>query len=105
MATSERVIKSICEAFAPAGVACKKMFGEYGLFVDGKIFAMVCDDVLYVKPTPSARKMLAGARCAPPYEGAKPMPIVEDMTDSEFLCRLAAAMADELPSPKKRKRS
>ena len=43
MATNDRVIKQICEAFAPAGVTCKKMFGEYGLFVDGKVFALVCD--------------------------------------------------------------
>ena len=105
MATNDRIIKQICEAFAPAGVTCKKMFGEYGLFVDGKVFAVVCDDTLYVKPTPSAQRMLKGARCAPPYAGAKPMPVVEDGSDGGFWCELVAAMKDELPAPKKKKRN
>lgn len=74
MATNDRVIKQICEAFAPAGVTCKKMFGEYGLFVDGKVFALVCDDTLFVKPTPSAQMMLEGARCARRMRARSPCP-------------------------------
>ena len=105
MATNDRVIKQICEEFAPAGVTCKKMFGEYGLFVAGKVFALVCDDTLFVKPTPSAQMMLEGARCAPPYAGAKPMPVLDDWSNSGFLCELVAAVKDELPAPKNRKRS
>lgn len=69
MATNDRVIKQICEAFAPAGVTCKKMFGEYGLFVDGKVFALVCDDTLFVKPTPSAQMMLGRRAMRPAVRG------------------------------------
>ena len=36
-----------------------------------------------------------------PYEGAKPMLLVEEIDDREFLKELFDAMASELPSPKK----
>ena len=86
MATNDRVIKQICEAFAPAGVTCKKMFGEYGLFVDGKVFALVCDDTLFVKPTPSAQMMLEGARCAPPYAHARTRRLVKQRLSVRTRC-------------------
>ena len=31
------------------------MFGEYGVYVDGKMIGLICDDQLYVKPTASGR--------------------------------------------------
>jgi TfoX/Sxy family transcriptional regulator of competence genes len=30
-------------------VTYKKMFGEYGVYLDGKIFSLVCDDRLFFK--------------------------------------------------------
>ena len=30
----------------------KRLFGEWGLWLDGKIVALVCDDQLLLKPTP-----------------------------------------------------
>ena len=31
------------------GVTARAMFGEYALYLDGSIFALVCDDILYFK--------------------------------------------------------
>ena len=39
-----------------------------------------------------------------PYEGAKPMLLVENLEDRAFLAALLAAMEPELPAPKKRKK-
>lgn len=39
-------------------VSYKKMFGEYGIYVNGKMVAMLCDDLLFVKPTKSGREYL-----------------------------------------------
>ena len=56
----------------------RKMFGEYGLYCDGKIFALVCDDQLFVKITEAGRSLAAAQELpeAPPYEGAKPRKVL-----------------------------
>lgn len=54
MATQQRTIDFLLEQVISAGaVDAKPMFGEYGVYVDGKMIGSVCDDQLFVKPTPS----------------------------------------------------
>lgn len=52
----------------------------------------------------AAEKLLPNAPRELPYEGAKPMILVEDTDNREFLCRLFNEMYDELPAPKAKKR-
>lgn len=33
-------------------ITARKMLREYALYVDGKVTAFVCDDTMFVKPTP-----------------------------------------------------
>lgn len=84
-----------------AGVTAKKMFGEYGLYLDGKLFALLCDDLLFVKPTPGGRAFLGEAQEAPPYPGAKNALVVaaDRWDDAEWMTELAAITTRELPSP------
>ncbi len=52
MASSQGTVDFIVEQMASAGtVSARKMFGEYGIYCDGKMVALVCDDRLFVKPT------------------------------------------------------
>ena len=62
-------------------VTTRKMMGEYILYADGKIFGGIYDDRLLVKPVPAARALLPDAPEEAPYEGAKPMLLVEDMEE------------------------
>jgi TfoX/Sxy family transcriptional regulator of competence genes len=56
MATQHRTIDYLIEQAASAGtVVAKPMFGEYGVYVDGKMIGSVCDDHLFLKPTTSGR--------------------------------------------------
>lgn len=56
MASSQGTVDFIVEQTAAAGtVSARKMFGEYGIYCDGRIVALVCDDRLFVKPTPEGR--------------------------------------------------
>jgi DNA transformation protein and related proteins len=89
-----------------SGVTAKKMFGEYGLYLDGKMFAMLCDDQLFVKPTPGGRAFLGEVQEAAPYPGAKNAFVIpgDRWDDSEWLAELAAKTAKELP-PSKTKRA
>lgn len=106
MATQQRTSDFLLEQAAGAGaVAAKPMFGEYGVYVDGKMIGSVCEDQLFVKPTVSNRAYAEPVSDAPPYPGAKPqMLIAADRWDNaEWLGELLRVTAAELPTPKPRK--
>lgn len=85
------------------GITYRAMMGEFILYCQGRIFGGIYDDRLLVKPTESAKRLMPTAPLELPYEGAKPMLLVEDIDDREFLCGLVEAMLAELPEAKKRK--
>lgn len=80
------------------------MFGEYVLYCEGKVVALVCSDALFLKPTPSARARLGREPAHAPYPGAKPHLLVpgEDWDDADELAALVKAVATELPEPRGR---
>ena len=49
----------------------KPKFGDYGMYVDGKMVGSVCDDRLFARPTLSGRIYAEPVSDAPPYSGAK----------------------------------
>lgn len=49
----------------------KKMFGDYSIYCDGKIFGLICDDCFYLKQTEKGRLLLKTVDMRQPYEGAK----------------------------------
>jgi TfoX/Sxy family transcriptional regulator of competence genes len=86
-------------------ITAKKMFGEYGIYSDGKLFGLICDDKLFIKPTHAGRKFIGNVVEAPPYEGAKPGLLIEDkIEDSEWLSELVRTSLNELPAPKPKKK-
>lgn len=106
MATQRRIIDYLIEQATSAGtVTAKPMFGEYGVYVDGKMIGSVCDDKLYVKPTASGRVHAEPVSNAPPYPSAKPQMLIEAdrWDDGEWLSELLRITAAELPTPKARK--
>ncbi len=77
------------------------MFGEFALYVDAKVVALVCDDTLFVKPTAPGKALLDTTDEAPPYPGARPhFRITEQLDDRELLQQLLVATANALPAPK-----
>lgn len=103
MATSPSTIDLVLER-AGDGIelTAKRMFGEYGLFLDGKMVALVCDDLLFVKATAPGLEILGDHELAPPYTGAKPTPLVPDTFARKpgKLAELLHATARALPAPK-----
>jgi len=86
-------------------VTYKRMFGEFGLYSDGKFFGVICDDRLFVKPTEGGRAFIGEVVESPPYPGAKPSLLIGDkIEDAEWLSELVRITARELPMPKPRKR-
>jgi TfoX/Sxy family transcriptional regulator of competence genes len=106
MATQQRTIDFLLEqATGIGGVTAKPMFGEYGVYVAGKMIGSVCDDQLFVKPTIAGRTHAEPVTDSPPYPGAKPQMLIaaDRWDDAEWLCVLLRVTAAELPTPKARK--
>ena len=76
------------------------MFGDYGVYCNGKIFGLICDNGFYVKPTEAGRRLLRNEDMRPPYEGAKPYFYIEDVDDRDYLSSLVSVTCAELPEPK-----
>ena len=99
MASSKEYVDFILEQCE--GLTARAMMGEYVLYYGGKVVGGVYDNRLLVKPTLSAKRLMPNAPMELPYEGAKKMFLVENMEDKAFLQSLLAAIAEELPAPKR----
>jgi len=64
MASDPSIVAFIVEQIAAAGeVAARPMFGEYGVYCDGRMVALICDDRLSLsRPPAGARSRPATAR-------------------------------------------
>lgn len=79
----------------------RKMFGEYALYLDSKVVALVCDDQLFLKPTPEGRAYLGVVSEAPPYPGAKNFYLLSaELDDTEALRGALLVTAKALPEPR-----
>lgn len=88
MAVSEEFLQYVIEQFRELGeVTSRKMFGGAGVYFEGKFFALVDDDELYLKVDDSNRPRIekADSHAFEPWEGhvmngywAVPADVLED---------------------------
>ena len=108
MATRIDTVEFICDqAGLGKRLTFRKMFGEYALYLDGKVVALVCDDQLYLKPTPEGLKYLGSVSEAPPYPGARNHYLLSSVIDDPDRLSMAlqvTARALPEPRPKARRR-
>ena len=107
MASSAEFVAFVVDQVEPAGsVTARKMFGEYALYARGRVVALVCDDRLFLKPTPGGRRLLGTPAEAPPYSGGKPWFVVDEVLDNpEALAELFRITALEVPEPAPKRKS
>src|SRR4051812_11277859 len=73
MATQQGTVDFLLDQMGGAStVSARKMFGDYGIYCEGKMVALVCDEQLFIKPTVGGRAFAPALAEAPPYPGAKP---------------------------------
>jgi TfoX/Sxy family transcriptional regulator of competence genes len=58
--------------------SARPMFGEYALYANGKVVALICDNQLYVKILPASAPLEKLCDKDAPYPGAKPHYLVEE---------------------------
>ena len=106
MASDQNFVDFVIEQINNAGeITAKKMFGEYGIYADGKIFGLICDNKLFIKPTNSGREFIGNVMEAAAFDGAKPSFLIEEeIENSDWLSELVRISVNELPSPKPKKK-
>ena len=104
MASEQKFVDYVVDQIAGAGrISFRKMFGEYALYCDEKVVALICDNQLFVKPTAGGRVAAGSVPEAPPYPGAKPYLLIDEkLDDRNWITRLVQLTASELPAPKKK---
>jgi TfoX/Sxy family transcriptional regulator of competence genes len=102
MASSVGTVQFICDqAGLGRRLSFRKMFGEYALYVDGKVVALICDDQLFLKPTLEGQKYLGSVSEAPPFPGAKNwFLLVSELDDPDQLGGALLVTARALPAPR-----
>ncbi|MCK5243306.1 TfoX/Sxy family protein [bacterium] len=102
MASDQDFVDFVVDQITDAGrITARKMFGEYALYSDAKVVALICDNQVFVKQTAGGRTFIQDVVEAPAYPGAKPSFLIEDkVEDREWLSELIKITAKELPEPK-----
>lgn len=105
MASDRKFVEFVLAQIELAGaITSKSMFGEYGIYSDDKLFGLICDNKLFIKPTVGGREFVKDAVEAPPYPGAKNCFLIEEkLEDRKWLSELVRISVKELPEPKSKK--
>ena len=105
MSSTLDYVEYVCDQIGGAGeISYKKMFGEYGVYCNGKIIGLICDNQFYVKKTAAGASLYPDCEEAAPYEGAKLYFLIDKIDDYDLMTRFLSATWEELPVPKSKKK-
>ena len=108
MATSKETIEFLRDALALVPeVSFRPMMGEYCVYSAGRVFALVCDDALFLKTTPATLGLFRD-KDTRAYPGSKNTCQVnpEWLEDREKMAEVVRLTLDNIPEPKpKRKKA
>ncbi len=107
MASDKDLVDYIVEQMEEAGeIRSRKMFGEYAVYCNGKVVALICDNRLLVRPTEAGRAFIGQVEEDFPYPGAKPHFLIRDgFEDREWIGELIRITEKETPEPKSKRKS
>ena len=113
MATQPAAIETLLDQLRGAGkLTSRRMFGEYCLYLDGITVALVCRDLLFVKPTIPGRLLDLASDEVSPFPGIRPYLLIDldsldDSAHRAAVCELlrvtAEALSDVKPIPRRSK--
>jgi len=102
MSSDQDFVDFVIDQMGNAGkIRYRKMFGEYAIYCDEKVVALICDNRLYVKPTAGGKAFIDNVVEAPAYPGAKMSYLIEDQFENrDWISELIRITARELPLPR-----
>lgn len=106
MASNSDFVQYIADQCSGAGeITTRKMMGDYCIYCNGKLFGLICDDRLYLKPTEHVKTLLRSVELCPPYEGAKDYFLIPEVDDYNYLAMLTRETCKALPDPKPKRKT
>ena len=98
-------MESVLASLRSPRFSARAMFGEYALYAEGRVVALVCDDRLHVKVHPATQALADDCELGPPYPGAKDHYVLDEgqWASRQDLPQLLLKLAKELPAPKPKK--
>lgn len=84
-------------------ISYRGMMGEYVIYFREKVIGGIYDDRFLVKPVESAKALMPDALMEIPYDGSKPMLLVDRLEERDFMSDLLYTMYAQLPFPKPRR--
>jgi TfoX/Sxy family transcriptional regulator of competence genes len=105
MASDASFAQFVVDQINGAGtITTRFMFGEFAVYCNEKVVALICDNKLYVKPTDGGRAYIGAPVEAPAYTGAKMSFLIEDkLEDAKWLTELIRITEREVDAPKPKK--
>ncbi len=106
MATTADFIAYVIEqARLDERLSTRRMFGEYALYVDGKVVGFACDNSLFIKFVDATDPITRGLPAGEAYPGSRAYAVADELLDDPpKLQQLLQLTAEALPLPKARKR-
>ena len=105
MTTSAEFIAHVIEQVAlDARLRTRRMFGEYAVYIDGKVVGFACDNSLFIKFVDATDEITRTLPAGEAYPGSKAYALADELLDEPPKLRaLLLTTADALPSPKPKK--
>lgn len=102
MATTPAQLVEILDRLEPLPITARKMFGEYALYLDGRIPAFITDGVLGLKITAYADPRLTPELRGPIYPGSKDYWRIPDelLQDGDWIREAILETTALVPLPK-----
>ena len=102
MATTKDYLDYVLERLPePEAARCRKMFGEYMVYLNDRPVLLVCDNTVFVKNHPALAHLLAEAPEGLPYPGAKPQKI-QDVEDRALTAQVLEILERVTPVSRRR---
>lgn len=104
MGSRAETLAHVLDCLSALPLSHRKMMGEYVLYLDAKVVAVIGDDRLWLKPTPGGLATLTDCPLAAPFPGAKSWIDADAaLDDPDRLAAALCAIAADLPTPKPKK--
>ena len=104
MGSRAETLAHVLDSISALPLTHRRMMGEYVLYLDGKVVAVVGVDRLWLKPTPGGLALLPDCPREAPFPGARDWIAADSaLDDPDRLIAALTAIAADLPAPKPKK--
>lgn len=99
MATAKDFTEYILDNTHSPKARVRSMFGEFALYYEDKVVALICDNTLFVKITENNKKFLGQNKIGPAYPKSKNFYIIteEQIETPKFLQTIFKNVSTSLP--------